>query len=68
MTEGQGKLMNLFFENKVALVTGTAAGMVLATAKAFAETGAAVVLWLSSPGASYLVGQAITLDGGMTVG
>ncbi len=28
---------------------------------------AAVVLWLSSPGASYIVGQAITVDGGMTV-
>ena len=36
--------MNLSFENKVALVTGAAAGMGLATAKAFAEAGAAVVL------------------------
>jgi NAD(P)-dependent dehydrogenase (short-subunit alcohol dehydrogenase family) len=32
------------FENKVALVTGAASGMGLATARAFAETGAAVVL------------------------
>jgi NADP-dependent 3-hydroxy acid dehydrogenase YdfG len=38
------KLMNLTFENKVALVTGAASGMGLATAKAFAEAGAAVVL------------------------
>ena len=27
----------------------------------------ATVLWLCSPGASYIVGQAITVDGGMTV-
>src|SRR5260370_30333542 len=32
------------FENKVALVTGAASGMGLATARAFAEAGAAVVL------------------------
>src|SRR3954454_2231067 len=36
--------MNLTFENKVALVTGAASGMGLATARAFAEAGAAVVL------------------------
>ena len=36
--------MNLSFENKVTLVTGAASGMGLATAKAFAEAGAAVVL------------------------
>jgi NAD(P)-dependent dehydrogenase (short-subunit alcohol dehydrogenase family) len=36
--------MNPSFENKVALVTGAAAGMGLATAQAFAEAGAAVVL------------------------
>ena len=36
--------MNLSFENKVALVTGAAAGMGLATARAFAQAGAAVVL------------------------
>lgn len=36
--------MNLSFENKVALVTGAGSGMGLATAKAFAEAGAAVVL------------------------
>jgi len=38
------QLMNLSFENKVALVTGAAAGMGLATARAFAQAGAAVVL------------------------
>src|SRR6266404_1905212 len=36
--------VNLSFENKVALVTGGASGMGLATAKAFAAEGAAVAL------------------------
>jgi len=36
--------MNITFENKVALVTGAASGLGLATAKAFAESGANVVL------------------------
>jgi NAD(P)-dependent dehydrogenase (short-subunit alcohol dehydrogenase family) len=36
--------MNLSFENKVALVTGAASGMGLATAKAFAQAGAAITL------------------------
>lgn len=36
--------MQISFENKVALVTGASSGMGLATAKAFAEAGAAVVL------------------------
>jgi NAD(P)-dependent dehydrogenase (short-subunit alcohol dehydrogenase family) len=36
--------MNLSFENKVALVTGAASGMGLATAEAFAAVGAAVAL------------------------
>jgi NAD(P)-dependent dehydrogenase (short-subunit alcohol dehydrogenase family) len=36
--------MNLSFENKVALITGAGSGIGLATAKAFAEAGASVVL------------------------
>src|SRR6266568_8264023 len=36
--------MNMSFENKVALVTGAGSGLGLATAKAFAESGASVVL------------------------
>jgi NAD(P)-dependent dehydrogenase (short-subunit alcohol dehydrogenase family) len=36
--------MKLSFENKVALVTGAASGLGLATAKAFAESGSTVVL------------------------
>jgi NAD(P)-dependent dehydrogenase (short-subunit alcohol dehydrogenase family) len=37
-------VMNISFENKVALVTGAGSGMGLATAQAFAAQGAAVVL------------------------
>lgn len=36
--------MHISFENKVALVTGAASGLGFATAKAFAESGASVVL------------------------
>ena len=36
--------MKISFENKVALVTGAGSGLGLATAKAFAEAGASVVL------------------------
>jgi NAD(P)-dependent dehydrogenase (short-subunit alcohol dehydrogenase family) len=31
------------------------------------EEIASAVLWLCSPGASYVVGEALTVDGGMTV-
>jgi NAD(P)-dependent dehydrogenase (short-subunit alcohol dehydrogenase family) len=36
--------MNISFENQVALITGAGSGLGLATAKAFAEAGASVVL------------------------
>jgi NAD(P)-dependent dehydrogenase (short-subunit alcohol dehydrogenase family) len=36
--------MIISFEGQVALVTGAASGLGLATAKAFAESGASVVL------------------------
>src|SRR3977135_84757 len=45
MVQSKGSsLVNLSFESKVALVTGAASGMGLATARAFAEAGAAVTL------------------------
>jgi NAD(P)-dependent dehydrogenase (short-subunit alcohol dehydrogenase family) len=37
-------IMKISFEDKVALVTGAASGLGLATARAFAEAGASVVL------------------------
>ena len=37
-------VMNIFFENKVALVTGAGSGLGLATARAFADSGASIVL------------------------
>jgi NAD(P)-dependent dehydrogenase (short-subunit alcohol dehydrogenase family) len=42
--ESEGLVVNISFENKVALVTGAASGLGLATATAFAESGASVVL------------------------
>ena len=44
VNEKEIQRMNKPFANKVALVTGAASGMGLATAQAFAEAGAAVVL------------------------
>ncbi len=61
----------LDFTGKVALVTGASSGMGLATAQAFAEAGAAVVLAdvreeLVNAEAHKLT-HTLTVDGGMTV-
>ena len=45
----------MVFKNKVALVTGAARGMGLATAQAFAEAGA-----------SLMISHALVVDGGFT--
>lgn len=58
--------MNLPFENKVALVTGAGSGMRLATARAFAETGAAVFWLCSGPVASFVISHALVVHGGYT--
>ncbi len=42
--ESEELVVNISFENKVALVTGSASGLGLATARAFAESGASVAL------------------------
>jgi len=60
--------MNRLFENKVALVTGAAAGMGLATAQAFAEAGATVVLADFREDAVKAVAQKLVSGGHMAVG
>ena len=55
--------MNISFENKVALVTGAGSGMGLATAKAFAEAGAAVVLADNREEAAYAAAKSLFAAG-----
>jgi NAD(P)-dependent dehydrogenase (short-subunit alcohol dehydrogenase family) len=55
--------MNISFENKVALVTGAGSGMGLATAKAFAEAGAAVVLADNREEAAYAAAKSLLAAG-----
>ncbi|MFJ2173005.1 glucose 1-dehydrogenase [Streptomyces sp. NPDC087851] len=56
------------FENKVALVTGAASGMGLATARAFAEAGAAVVLADVDDGAVRAAAEELTSYGRQAIG
>jgi NAD(P)-dependent dehydrogenase (short-subunit alcohol dehydrogenase family) len=56
------------FENKVALVTGAASGMGLATARAFAEAGAAVVLADVDKDAVQTAAEALTSAGRQAIG
>lgn len=55
--------MNLSFENKVALVTGAASGIGLATARAFAEAGAAVALADVDDDAAVFAAEALVAAG-----
>jgi NAD(P)-dependent dehydrogenase (short-subunit alcohol dehydrogenase family) len=59
--------MNLSFENKVALVTGAASGLGLATARAFAESGASVVLADWNQEAAQSAAQELTNKGHKTL-
>ncbi len=58
--------MNESFDGKVALVTGAGSGMGLATAKAFAEAGASVVLADSHEEAVRAAAEELLVDGGYT--
>jgi NAD(P)-dependent dehydrogenase (short-subunit alcohol dehydrogenase family) len=55
--------MNISFENKVALVTGAGSGLGLATARAFAESGAFVVLADWNEEAAQIAAKEITDKG-----
>lgn len=60
--------MQISFENKVALVTGAAMGMGLATARMFAEAGAAVVLSDHNVDALEAATNALTSQGHRVLG
>jgi NAD(P)-dependent dehydrogenase (short-subunit alcohol dehydrogenase family) len=55
--------MNISFEGKVALVTGAASGLGLATAKAFAESGASVALADWNEKATHAAADELTAQG-----
>jgi NAD(P)-dependent dehydrogenase (short-subunit alcohol dehydrogenase family) len=62
--EIDGKLlMNISFENQVAIVTGAGQGMDLATARAFAEAGAAVTLVDIQENAAFLAARELVSAG-----
>jgi NAD(P)-dependent dehydrogenase (short-subunit alcohol dehydrogenase family) len=60
--------MNITFKDKVALVTGAASGLGLATAKAFAESGASVVLADCNGKAAQVAAEKLAAQGHKTLG
>jgi len=60
--------MNISFEGKVALVTGAASGLGLATAKAFAESGASVALADWNEKATHAAVDELTAQGHKAIG
>lgn len=60
--------MSFSFENQVALVTGAASGMGLATAKAFAQAGAAVALADVNGEAAQAAAEALVAAGHKAIG
>src|SRR3989440_7790661 len=64
----RNKFMNSSFENKVALVTGAASGMGLATAKAFAQAGAAVALADLNGAGARIAAEALVAAGHRAIG
>ena len=55
--------MNISFENKVARVTGAGSGLGLATAKAFAQSGASVVLADTNERAAQVAAEELSAQG-----
>src|SRR6266436_1001183 len=68
LVKGEKFLMNISFENKVALVTGAASGMGLATAKAFAQAGAAVALADLNGAGARIAAEALVAAGHRAIG
>lgn len=56
----------MIFKDKVAIVTGAAAGMGQATALLFAEKVAKAIVFACDPEIGFMTGSNIVCDGGMT--